>query len=259
MQYIDIHSHINFPEFDQDREEVITRMRESDTRTIAVGTDYESSKRAVELADTYEEVYACIGIHPVDDQSQVFGKDKFEALIKHPKVVAIGECGLDYFRIDKTELEIQRQKKLFLDHVQFALEYDKPLMIHSRAAYPELLDMLEPLVREHGDRLRGDVHFFAGDMDIAKRFLNIGFTLSFTGVITFTHDYDEVIRSTPLNMIMSETDAPFVAPVPYRGKRNEPGFVREVVKKIAEIRGEDVEEVREKLLENARRIFSLPK
>lgn len=257
MNYIDIHSHLNFPEYDADREEVIARMRESETATIAVGTDLESSVRAVELADIYPEVYACIGVHPVDNPTRVFEKEKFEELIKHPKVMAVGECGLDYFRIEKTKDEVERQRKLFLDHVDFAIAHDKPLMIHSRAAYPELLDVLEPLAQIHKEKLRGNVHFFAGDLGIAKRFLDIGFTLSFTGVITFARDYDEVIRSTPLDMIMSETDAPFVTPVPHRGKRNEPTYVSEVVKKIAEIRGEDIEVVKKALISNAFRVFNI--
>ena len=117
------------------------------------------------------------------------------------------------------------------------------------------MDSLE-LLKKYA-KVRGDVHFFAGDWDIAKMFLDFGFTLSFTGVITFTHDYDEVIKNTPLDMIMSETDAPYVAPVPYRGKRNEPLYVREVVKKIAEIKNLTEEEVAKAIIENARRVFSI--
>ena len=124
-------------------------------------------------------------------------------------------------------------------------------MIHARNAYEEILQILEPLKLESGTKLRGNVHFFAGDLEIAERLFRIGFTLSFTGVITFARDYDEVIKSAPLDMILSETDAPYVAPVPYRGKRNEPTFVREVAKSIAEIRGEDEEVVRVALVNNA--------
>jgi TatD DNase family protein len=258
MDYIDIHSHLSFADYEGDREEVLARMRENNTTTITVGTDLESSKRAVELAEKYKEVYACIGIHPVDDPTRNFEQEEFEKLVVSPRVVAIGECGLDYFHADKTSAtETKRQQELFIDQIQFALRHDKPLMIHSRAAYPELLDMLEPLSREYGSRLRGDVHFFAGDVEIAKRFLNIGFTLSFTGVVTFTRDYDEVIRFAPLDMIMSETDAPFVAPKPHRGKRNEPTYISEVVKKIAEIRGEEFKTVQKTLVLNAERVFGI--
>ncbi|MBX4206503.1 TatD family hydrolase [Candidatus Parcubacteria bacterium] len=239
-KYFDIHSHLNFGDYDKDWDEVILRLRESETHTIVVGTDYKSSKRAVELAEKYPEIYACIGVHPVDNPTRVFER----------KVVAIGECGLDFFHAKKAE-DYERQKALFVDQVAFALELGKPLMIHARDAYPELLEILEPLKKEHGEKLRGNIHFFAGDSATAERFFAIGFTVSFTGVITFTASYDEVIKKAPLGMIMAETDAPFVAPAPYRGKRNEPSYVKEVVRRIAEIRGEDLELVRRTLVNNA--------
>ena len=256
-KYFDIHSHLNFEQYDADREEVIERLNLTDTNTIVVGTDFESSQRAVDLASMHERVYACIGVHPVDDPKIVFEKDKFKKLVSHPKVVAVGECGLDFFH-QKKEDDFERQKKLFLEQADFALEHDKPIMIHSRNAYEELLDILEPLKKLHGQKLRGNIHFFAGSVEVAKRFIDIGFTLSFTGVITFTHDYDEVIKYAPLKMIMSETDAPFVAPTPYRGKRNEPSYVSEVVAKIAEIRHEDLDEVKKALISNTFRLFHPP-
>lgn len=253
-KYFDIHSHLNFPDYDFDRKQVIRRLEETNTYTITTGTDFESSQSAIELAEKHEEIYACIGIHPVDGRKQIFDKEKFEKLIKNPKVVAVGECGLDFYHIDKA-IDYERQKKLFADQIDFALSHDKPVMIHTRNAYEELLEILEPLRAIHGQKLRGNIHFFAGDMEVAERFFKIGFTASFTGVITFARNYDEVIRSASLNMIMSETDAPYVAPMPYRGQRNEPSYVSEVVKKIAEIRGEDVETVRAALVNNALRMI----
>jgi len=252
-RFFDIHSHLNFPDYEKDFAEVIARLRETGTHTIVVGTDYESSQKAVELADKYEEIYACIGIHPVDDPKQSFEVDKFESLVKHPKVVAIGECGLDFFHADKAQ-DYERQKELFLAQVHFAFKHNKPIMIHARNSYPEIIQILQQLGNPTS-KLRGNIHFFAGTLEEAREFIKLGFTLSFTGVITFTHDYDEVIKKTPLNMIMSETDAPFVSPTPYRGKRNEPSYVEEVVKKIAEIRGEDFETVRVQLVENALRMI----
>lgn len=256
-KYFDIHSHLNFKDYDADRGEVIRRLKETGTHTIVVGTDFESSKQAVDLADKYEEIFACIGIHPMDDANKNSDISLFEELVKHPKVVAIGECGLDFYHADKAT-DFERQRKLFVTQIEFAVAHDKPIMIHARDAYEELLEILEPLKKTHGDlpagrqgKLRGNVHFFAGGLDVAKRLFNIGFTISFTGVITFVRDYDEVIKSAPIDMIMSETDAPFVAPLPYRGKRNEPVFVNEVVKKIAEIRGEGEEQVRTALVNNA--------
>ena len=247
-KYFDIHSHLNFGDYDKDFDNVIARMRETETHTIVVGTDYESSKKAVELAEKYPEIYACIGVHPVD-KLEGFEVSKFESLVKNPKVVAIGECGFDFFHADK-EKDFERQKKLFTDQIEFALKYGKPIMIHARDSYPEILEIIEKY-----PGLKGNVHFFAGTLDEAKRFIKLGFTLSFTGVITFVGAYDEVIKSVPLGSIMSETDAPFVAPAPYRGRRNEPGYVKEIVKHIAEIRRTDLEEVRQTLVGNALRMI----
>ena len=256
MKYIDIHSHLNFADLYDDREAVLKRMEETETGTIVVGTDYESSKLAVDLAHTHDNVWASIGVHPVDDPNKNFEIEKFAELVKNPKIVAIGECGLDFFHQDRVQ-DYERQKKLFLDQINFALAHDKSIMIHSRSAYSELLEILEPMKREHGEKLRGDVHFFAGSLEEARRFWAIGFTTSFTGVITFARNYDEVIRQAPIENLMSETDAPFVAPAPYRGKRNEPSYVVEVVKKIAGIRNEGLETVQKALINNAKRLFKL--
>lgn len=249
-KYFDIHSHLNDSKYDTDLEEVIGRLKETDTHTIVIGTDLNNSRRAVELAEKHEGIYACIGIHPVDDPSATFDESSFEELVKNPKVVAVGECGMDFFSASKEE-DFERQRKLFMDQIEFAVKHDKPLMIHGRSAEKEIVEFLEPLKEKHGERLRGNMHFFAGSPEVAERFFKIGFSVSFTGVITFTKDYDEVIKRAPLNMIHAETDAPYVAPVPHRGKRNEPVYVCEVYKRIAEIRGEDPEAVRATLVQNA--------
>lgn len=257
-KFFDIHSHLNFKDYDSDFEDAISRLKETKTYTITVGTDIEFSKKAVEIAEKYDEVYACIGVHPVDNPTRSFEVEKFESLVKHPKVVAVGECGLDFFHQDKSDkVEFNRQQDLFLAHIDLTLSHNKPIMIHSRDAYPEVLEILEPIAKREGEKLYGNVHFFAGDKEIAKRFFNIGFTISFTGVITFARDYDEVIKFSPIDMIMSETDAPYVAPVPYRGKRNEPSYVSQVVKKISEIRNQPFEEVREVMVANALRVFKI--
>jgi len=272
MKYIDIHCHLDFPDYDADRIGLFARIREYEVGAITIGTDLESSKRAVEIANQNENIWACIGIHPVHDEGtpslvvregpseargdELFDTEEFSKLVLNPKVVAIGECGLDFFRVEpaKLEEEKERQKKLFEQQIEFALKYDKPLMLHCRNAYDDVLEILENYKQE---KLRGDVHFFAGNIEQAKKFIELGFTLSFTGVITFTKDYDEVMKSLPIESIMSETDAPFVAPVPHRGKRNEPSFVIEVVKKLAEIRGENEEVLREQILQNATKMFDL--
>lgn len=256
--YFDIHSHINFPQYDADRDEVMARLKETNTNTITVGTDFELSKSAVELAEANEGIYACIGVHPVDDPTRSFEVEKFESLVASPKVVAIGECGLDYFRLEGDALsEKKRQKEQFEEQIMFAIKHNKLLMIHCRDAYEDATDILESYAKQYGEKLWGNAHFFAGGLEIGKRLVDINFSLSFTGVITFARDYDSVIQGSPLDMIMSETDAPYVAPVPYRGKRNEPAYVSEVVKKIAEIRGENFDTVKTALVENAMRRFQI--
>ncbi|MDP2788609.1 MAG: TatD family hydrolase [bacterium] len=280
-KYIDIHSHVNFKAFDEDRDEVIKRALENDTWVINIGTQVDTSKKAIEMAHQYEEgVYAIIGLHPIHtgasyhdekelgeggkeftSRGEVFDKDIYRALLKDDKVVAVGECGLDYFRMDADS--IKKQKKAFIEQIELASEFNKPLMLHirngstsspqaTRNAYTDALELL----KKHA-RTKGDVHFFAGTLEDAKAFTNFGFTLSFTGVITFTHDYDEVIKNTPLDMIMAETDSPYVSPVPYRGKRNEPIYVKEVVKRIAEVKGLPESEVAEALVTNAKRVFNI--
>ena len=288
MKYIDIHCHLDSLDYDSDREEVLVRMREKEIGTITIGADLESSKKAFEIAEQNENVWACIGVHPNclteksnNTVSALGHKDNaletvlsdfspdgyFEKLVKNPKVVAIGECGLDYFRMeDKSEKE--KQKELFKKQIEFAIKYDKPLMLHIRdahsansgQAYDDALSILESYKKAEGpeaEKLNGNVHFFAGDVSVAKRFLDLGFSMSFTGVVTFTHDYDEVIKFLPINSIMAETDAPWVAPIPFRGKRNEPTYVVEVIKKLAEIRGESVEVLNNQILKNFKRVFKI--
>lgn len=260
MKYIDIHCHLDFPDYGTELAEVLGRMKEKEVGAITIGTDLESSERAVKIAEENENVWACIGVHP-NESNELWDMnyELWEELVQNPKVVAIGECGLDFFRVDAARLESEkkRQTEIFERQIQFALKYNKPLMLHCRQAYDETLDILENYKKEAGDKLRGNSHFFAGNIEQAKRFLGLGFTCSFTGVITFTHDYDEVIQYLPQDFIMSETDAPFVAPVPYRGKRNEPVFVIEVLKKMAEIKGIELEILQKAVINNSKRIFGL--
>ncbi len=257
-EYIDIHCHIESKDFHEDQTDVVERMRKNNVWGISVGTDIKTSKQVVELSDKYPHIFACIGVHPRDDTRGEFVTTEFETLVSHPKVVAIGECGLDYFRFDgDLELEKKRQKELFEKQIYFAVKHNKPLMLHCRDAYEDSLDILEVYAKEYGERLRGDAHFFAGDIDIAKRLFDIGFSISFTGVITFARNYDEVVRYSPLDMIMSETDAPWVAPIPFRGRRNEPIYVQHVVEQIAIIRHEEYSGIKHAMTGNAQKMFGL--
>jgi len=257
INYFDIHSHLEVSKFDDDREEIISQMKKEGVFTIVVGTDLEDSKKAVRLADKYENIFASIGLHPTDTKED-FNENDYLELIKNPKVVAVGECGLEFFRLgEDSEDEKQRQIDIFKKQINFAVKYNKPLMIHCRDAHIETIEILEEKKREYGEKLRGNIHFFSGDVEIAKKYLELGFTMSFTGVITFTKDYDDVIREIPFKYIMSETDAPFVAPIPYRGERNNPLYVKEIVKRIAEIKKLDENLIKKSMVENAQFFFKI--
>jgi TatD DNase family protein len=268
----DIHAHVHFAAFDGDRREVMERTLQEGVASIQVGTQLDTSRAAVSLAESYPEgVYATVGLHPIHtsasyhdekelgeggkaftSRGELFDAEKYRELARSGKVVAIGECGLDYYRLGENTKQVQ--KEVFEAQIALANELGKPLMLHIRNAYKDAYEMLKSLAR-----VRGDVHFFAGTWEEAKLFLDLGFTLSFTGVITFARTYDEVVKNTPLDMIMTETDCPYIAPVPFRGKRNEPRHVREVVKQIALLRGETYETIAQATVENATRVFGLDK
>jgi len=258
FKFFDSHSHLNLEHFESDKEEVIKKMQEDSVGTLTVGTSFETSREAVRLADMHENLYACIGLHPNEVSNEIFDEEKYTKLLSD-KTICVGECGLDYFRgEEKAPQEIEFRKQ-----IDFALEHDLPLMLHIRPrkgtmdAYEDTLKILEEYKKSAGDKLRGQAHFFAGDTQIAKRFLELGFYISFTGVLTFTHDYDEVVKSVPLDKILTETDSPFVAPVPHRGQRSEPQYVIEVYKKMAEIKGVTLEFLTDQVRQNLKNLYKI--
>ncbi len=260
MKTVDTHSHFNLHQFEHDLPESISRMEGAGVGTICIGIDLPTSDHAMRLAQEHSSIWACVGQHPTEWDKE-FDENEFRKLITEPRVVAIGECGLDYYR-EKDREGIEKQKELFLKQICLAHEYNLPLMLHIRPeqgnmkAYEEALDMLEEYKKKWGD-MRGTAHFFAGTKEIAERFLNLGFYISFSGVITFVKEYEELVDFVPLERILPETDAPFATPVPHRGKRNQPEYVLEVAKKIAEIKSVSFEEVQKKLLENTRKLFTI--
>lgn len=262
-RFFDSHSHLNDARFDVDIDEVLLRMREAGVSTTVVGTDRKMSERAVALAEKHPDVWATVGCHPTDNHLEVFSEDAYLQMAQHPRVVGIGECGLDYYWPGTDgwksgeEVEKKRQHELFAKQIAIAKATGKPLMIHGRPTKGSMDAYEDILAQLRGTDVRGNIHFFVGDTKMAKQFLDIGFTMSFTGVLTFTHDYDEVVRYLPIESILSETDAPYVAPTPHRGKRNEPAFVVEVVRTIAKIRGESEGVVASTLLTNTKKVFSL--
>jgi TatD DNase family protein len=278
MKYLDTHAHLNLQQFDVDRAAVFAKCAEQEVGMINVGTRQETSKHAVELANQYENAWAIVGVHPCcvidvdpDDlgartAEPVFDHDFYKPLAEDLKTVGIGECGFDYcHNADDT---YEQQREVFLAQIALANEVNKPLMLHlrnspnhgGRDAYNDALEILKS-----ESKVAGNAHFYAGTTAQAKRFFDIGYTISFTGVVTFPahkpgiKDYLDVVEYSPLDMIHGETDCPYVAPVPHRGQRCEPWMVQEVYKTIALIKGEDAEEVREQLLENARKLYKLSK
>ncbi|KKU93795.1 MAG: Hydrolase, TatD family [Candidatus Jorgensenbacteria bacterium GW2011_GWA1_48_13] len=278
LRFFDAHTHAQFAAYDSDRPEVLARAHSSGVGMINIGTQKDTSRAALVLAHQYENVYAAVGLHPIhtsksyhDSQElgggeaakgftsrgEEFDYEYYKNLAEDPKVVAIGECGLDYFRLDGGEEAKKKQKDAFLKQIELAHEVRKPLMIHCRNAFDDLIETVIHNSKFTIPDNPGVIHFFSGTPTDAKKLLELGFYFTFGGVITFVRDYDEVIKIIPLDRILSETDAPYVAPVPYRGKRNEPLYVIEVVKKLAELKKLSFEAIVAQILENAGTVFNL--
>lgn len=311
FKYIDTHAHVNINAFKDDWREVMNKCVEEGVGVINVGTQIDTSKKAVEIAEETGNGFAIIGLHPVHtapsyhdekelgenmkaftSRGEKFDKDFYRDLAKSEKVVAIGECGYDYYRLSESyrnseaariteRMKIESgakyrldkdtkavQEEAFIAQIELANELGLPLMIHTRdqkgneaSAKAEIgvgnvYDDTYATLKQYA-KVPFNVHFYAGTWEQAKRFFDIGGTISFTGVITFAKDYEEVVKNAPIGLIHAETDCPYVAPVPHRGKRCEPWMVSEVYKKIAEIKEEDEEVVRIQLIENAHKMYKI--
>ncbi len=258
MKLIDAHTHVQLKQFNSDRDEVIKRALENDTWMINVGTTRKDSQAAVELCSVHPEgVFASIGQHP--DEREVFDHDWYVRTGRHEKVVAIGECGLDYYRVEPHLFneERERQIELFGQHIELAKELEKPLMIHCREAFSDMKSVLKKEIADLTPEVPGILHFYTGTKEDAKIFLDMGFMFTFGGLITFNREFDDILRYIPKERILIETDAPFVAPNPHRGKRNEPAYVVEVARALAEIRKAPFEDVCRQTVQNARSAFNI--
>jgi TatD DNase family protein len=272
-RYVDTHAHLNLTAFSDDAMVVAKRCAEEGVAVINVGTKASSSKRAVELAAQAGNCYAIIGLHPINTvpdshdeeggEAEEFNKDLYRELAKSGKVVGVGECGFDYWHTPADSYETQ--ERAFISQIELANELQLPLMIHTRGPQPgkesptgrSVYQDVYEVLKQYA-KVPFNVHFYAGTAEEAARFFELGGTISFTGVITFAKDYEALVKNAPLTHIHAETDCPYVAPVPHRGKRAEPWMVKEVYKKIAAIKGLGEEAVREQLLENAKRHYRLP-
>lgn len=278
--FVDTHCHLNFKAFRDDAQEVIKRTLDENVWMILVGVESKTSKRGIEYATKYERgVYASVGLHPIHLEKQAakdedydfttsgeeFDYEFYKRLAAAREVVAIGETGLDYYHIPRGEDFIaakEKQKQVFLSHLALAREMDLPAIIHCRDAHDDMLVALKEFRKENkesfsGDRPWGVMHCFTGDENLAWQYFNLGLLISFTGLVTFNHQWDELIRKLPLDKFLIETDSPFMSPATIRGKRNEPLYVREVAARIAEIKGLALEKIAEISTNNARRLFKI--
>jgi TatD DNase family protein len=263
---IDAHCHLNFHVFDEDYDAVIKRAIEKGVKIIInTGTSIESSRRAVELAQKYKNLYAIVGIHPHHADKVTKGWDKeISALAKMPKVVGIGEVGMDYFNYKSNGIvDPKLQRKVFERQIEISIENKIPLQIHGRHAGKDIIE----IVSQYQDQLlpvRGMFHCFAGNMDYLEKVLSLGFYVGFDGNITYKGlapgedtALPELVKHTPLERLITETDAPYLAPEPHRGGRNEPSYVIIVGNSIAKIKNTSFDEVDKVTSDNARRVFKL--
>ncbi len=260
MTLVDTHAHLDFSKFDADRPAVIERAKAAGVVAIVnVGTDPASSRQAVGLADRYDSIYAAVGMHP-HDAKKLDGAALAELrdLARHPKVVAIGEIGLDYYR-NLSPPDVQR--RALQAQLAWAAKLGKPVVIHDRDAHDEIVEVLTDwsagLNNSSLAGRLGVLHTFSGDLVMAERALDLGFYISISGPVTYKNARQllDIVRVLPLERLLVETDCPFLAPHPYRGKRNEPAYVHLVAERIAALRGMPFEELAEATTANAERLF----
>jgi TatD DNase family protein len=260
MELIDSHAHIDFPQFAEDREAMLERARAAGVKTLlAIGTGPGPEKldSALPFADQHNWIYATVGIHP-HEAKEVTSKhlDELSHLAKHPKVIAWGEIGLDYF-YDHSPREAQQ--KVFRDQMEPAAQAKLPIIIHCRDAWSDCMDMLEQHWKPTG--IGGILHCFSSTLEDARRGIEMGFLISFAGNSTYpkAQNLRDVAKALPLGEILIETDSPYLAPQPYRGKRNEPAYVAEVARMLASVRDLSADEIAAATSENFRRLFRLPR
>lgn len=285
-KFFDTHTHFNFNAFKEDSREAMERALAQDIWFINVASEAKTAERAVKIAEEFEQgVYASVGLHPIhtfEDEfeeevkgekvkfatrAEEFDRDFYAGLIERSgKVVAVGETGLDYFHLRNFSAEKQlelreKQRQVFAEQIELAAEKKLPLILHCRVlegydAYEDMFDILEKAKQKYA-HLTGVLHCFAGDSAVMKKFLALDFYFGFNGIITFARDYDESLKAIPRERLLLETDSPWLAPIPHRGKRNESLYVPEVAKKMAELREEKSEEVARYTTENTLRLFGI--
>ncbi len=256
MSLIDSHCHLDSPEFDADRDEVVARALEAGVEhmvAIGTGSGPPDLEAGIRLADRYAQFYATVGIHPHDAaKASKVDFERLAELLSHPKVIALGEIGLDYHYDFSPS---QTQTSVFIQQMEIAAAARKPIVIHTREAWDDTAALLERHWKPHG--IGGIMHCFSGGPVEARRALDLGFYLSFGGIVTFPKalDVQASAKDAPADRILVETDSPYLAPVPKRGKRNEPALVVHTARKLADLRGQSLEEVSHVTSENFRRLL----
>ena len=250
--FIDSHCHLDFPDLIKDIDVILANMRANEvTHALCVSVQLETFPQVLELAEQHDNLYASVGVHPDYELETEPTQAELVRLAQHPKVVAIGETGLDYYRLTGN-LDWQRDR--FRTHIRAAKECGKPLIIHTRSA---AADTLRIMAEENAGEIGGVMHCFTENLQVAQAAIDLGFYISFSGIVTFKNAavIKEVARSIPLEKILIETDSPYLAPTPHRGKTNQPAFVKHVAEEIALLRGISIEEVGEATSRNFRRLF----
>ncbi|MBD3238339.1 MAG: YchF/TatD family DNA exonuclease [Candidatus Moranbacteria bacterium] len=273
---IDSHAHLSFQAYGSNRREVIDEALEQKIWFIGIGSNFQTSRQAVELAQDYSlGVYASIGVHPIHVYNEDFDRDCLLDLARNnEKVVAIGETGLDYYHIFnhagklkqsnlKPEVIKGKQKQVFSNHLDLARLLNLPLILHCRShldndAHQDLLEMLTQYKARYNDfDLRGVIHCYTGGIAIAKRYLELGFYLGFTGIITYSQSYDKLLKFLPMERILIETDSPFLTPEPYRDETNQPNYVELVAEKVAQVKALKLDQVAQETVRTTIKLFDL--
>jgi TatD DNase family protein len=254
MPFVDSHCHINFPELAANIDDVLAQMRDNEVvSALCISVNLQDFPQVLALAEQHPHIYATVGVHPDYEDVEEPDVELLVKLARHPRIIGIGETGLDYYRL-KGDLEWQRAR--FRTHINAARETGKPLIIHTREAGA---DTLRIMAEEKAAEASGVMHCFTETWEVAEAALEMGFYISFSGIVTFKNakQLKEIAQRVPMERILIETDAPYLAPVPHRGKLNQPAYVKHVAEEIAVLRGISLDEVGRQTTENFTRLFKL--
>jgi TatD DNase family protein len=257
--FVDSHCHLDFPEYAGQIPDILARMKEAQVNhAMCISVDMPDFPNVLALAESYPNLFATVGTHPDYEDTPEPTEDQLVDLAQHPKILAIGETGLDYYRMgDKTYSEMEWQRDRFRTHIRAAIKVQKPLIIHTRSASEDTIRIMK---EEGASQVAGVMHCFTESLEVAKASMEQGFYISFSGIVTFksAKDLQETCKQIPLERMLIETDSPYLAPIPNRGKTNEPSWVAHVAQFIADLKGISVEEVAKHTTNNFKTLFKAP-